>query len=207
MRRIKEFAQLFESQQELTQEQKDWLDECTYCTDSNWWINPQTGLVDVDGSFDCEELGLSDFKGVRFGSVEDYFDCRDNQLTSLEGAPRRVGVNFYCQGNQLTSLEGAPQRVGGDFDCEDNQLTSLEGAPEMIGGDLFCSGNAISETAIARVLRRMRDNTIPLEIAVREIWDDIAEEDRIYLAKHHPNLPPEEKREYAALERHNKRLI
>ena len=186
MRHIKEFAQLFESQQELTQEQKDWLDECTYCTDSNWWINPQTGLVDVDGSFDCEELGLSDFKGVRFGSVEDYFDCRDNQLTSLEGAPRRVGVNFYCQGNQLTSLEGAP---------------------EMVGGDFFCSGNAISETAIARVLKRMRDNTIPLEIAVREIWDDIPDEDKIYLAKHHPNLPPEEKREYAALERHKKRLI
>ena len=165
MRHIKEFGQLFESQQELTQEQKDWLDECTYCTDSNWWINPQTGLVDVDGSFDCEELGLSDFKGVRFGAVEDYFDCRDNQLTSLEGAPLSVGGNFYCPFNTISA--------------------------ETLNG----------------VIVMMSDKKITLEQAVSDLWNQIPEEDRTYLAKHHPELSPEEKREYAALERMKTRVI
>jgi hypothetical protein len=56
-------------------------------------------------------------------------DCSNNNLTSLEGAPSYVGVNFYCDVNQLTSLEGAPLYVGGSFYCRMNNLTSLEGAP------------------------------------------------------------------------------
>ena len=251
MRHIKRYNQLFENTQELTQDQKDWLDQCT---DDAWWVNPQTGLVDVEGVFDCEAQGLSDFKGVRFGRVKGYFDCRENQLTSLEGAPQEVGDDFYCSDNQLTSLEGAPQKVGGEFDCSDNQLTSLEGAPQIVrgyfdcsrngltslkggpqsvgkdfdcsgnsltslegspqtvGGYLYCSGNTISELAITNVIRRMSDHNVSLEQAVSfrwktGEWDEIPEEDKIYLAKHNPDLPPEERKEYAALERLKKRII
>ena len=292
MKHIKEFAQLFENTQELTQEQKDWLDKCVSGT---WQLNPQTGLVDVRGGFDCEDQGLSDFKGVRFGVVDGYFDCRDNQLTSLEGAPQEV-EDFYCAYNQLTSLEGSPQKVGGEFDCHDNQLTSLkgapqkieeefdcrnnqltslegapqevgegficynnqltslkgapqnvngifncsdnqltslkgspqrvdgdflchnnqltslEGAPQRVGGYLFCYDNPISETGITNVIRRMSDHNVSLEQAVSYRWktgkwDEITEEDKPYLAKHNPDLTPEEKREYAALERLKKRII
>ena len=53
----------------------------------------------------------------------------------------------------------------------------------------------------------MSDKKITLEQAVSDLWNQIPEEDRVYLAKHHPDLPPEEKREYEALERHKKRLI
>jgi hypothetical protein len=42
-------------------------------------------------------------------------------LTSLEGAPKEVGGNFYCPNNQLTSLEGAPKEVGGSFWCYNNR--------------------------------------------------------------------------------------
>ena len=246
MKHIKPYSQLFENTQELTQEQKDWLDKCT---SRNWWVNHQTGLVDVDGDFDCEDQGLRDFKGVRFGVIGESFWCYGNQLTSLEGAPQEVGGKFYGQGNQLTSLKGAPQKVGKDFDCSKNLLTSLEGAPQKVGnnficnsnqlvslkgspqivdgnfyctrnpltslegaplmvaGTFYCSSNVISETAIERVLNRMSRNSIPLEQAVSEVWNDIPEKDRIYLAKHHPDLPPEERRDYMALERHKKRLI
>jgi hypothetical protein len=38
-----------------------------------------------------------------------------------------VGENFDCRNNKLTSLEGAPEVVGGSFDCRNNNLTSLEG--------------------------------------------------------------------------------
>jgi hypothetical protein len=225
MRHIKAYSQLFESQTELTPEQIEWLDECTT---GRWKLNPQTGLVDVDGEFYCQDQNLTDFKGVRFGEISKFFDCSRNSLTSLDGAPQKVGGGFRCYSNKLTSLEGAPQRVGGDFICHSNQLvslkgspqivtgsfycssnqlTSLDGAPPMVSGTFFCSGNVISETAIERVLNRMSRNSIPLEQAVSELWAVIPDEDKIYLAKHHPELTPEEKREYAALARHKKRLI
>ena len=122
MRHIKPYSQLFENTQVLTLEQKDWLDACT---SGRWKLNPQTGLVDVDGDFDCEGQRLRDFKGVKFGMANNYFFCSRNQLTSLEGAPQQVGSDFFCYDNQLTSLEGAPQEVGASFDCSDNSLTSL----------------------------------------------------------------------------------
>ena len=290
MRHIKRYSQLFESTQELTQEQKDWLDRCTKGT---WEANPQTGLVDVRGSFRCSSLlqGLTDFKGVRFGSVSGnffcysnkltslegapqsvggYFDCSSNFLVSLEGAPQKVGGDFNCSYNELTSLDGAPQRVGGYFDCRSNslkslegapqsvggkfscsrnslkslegapqsvgegfyctnneltslegapqsvgegffcsynELTSLEGAPQNVGGYFDCSNNPISERAIRGVVKRMGDKKISLEQAVAEYWKWIPQEDRVYLAKHHPSLSDEDKRGYEAMGRLKRRVI
>ena len=238
MKHLKRYTQLFESVQELSQEQRDWLDKCSK---GSWNLNPKTGLVDVKGDFDCGRQGLDSFKGVRFGTVSGifscyknrltsleggpqsvgmHFDCSYNSLTSLEGAPQRVGGDFYCHNNSLTSLEGAPQsvgedfycysnsltslkgapqRVGGGFDCFGNRLTSLEGAPQSVGGHLSCSDNPISERTIKGVLKRMSDSGISLEQAVKGFWRYIPEEDRPYLAKHHPNLSPEEKRGYESL--------
>lgn len=249
MRHIKEFGQLFENQQELTQEltqeQKDWLDKCVF---GKWWVNPQTGLVDVDRSFQCSGQGPG-FNGVRFGHIRKNFNCSEsrlsslegaplsvggdfscsyntlaslegapqsvggdfycgsNSLTSLEGAPQRVGGNFFCSNSSLTSLEGAPQSVGGDFTCNYNQLASLKGAPQRVGGDYYLIGNTISDAIASRVLRMMNDKKIQLEQAVSELWNEIPEEDKIYLAKHNPNLSPQEKREYGALERMKTRII
>ena len=131
MRHIKPY-QIFEasaSAAALTAEQIDWLDKCAK---GRWKLNPQTGLVDVDENFDCSEQGLTDLKGVRFGKVSGYFNCNQNQLTSLVGAPHSVGEDFDCHNNHLTTLEGAPHSVGRNFHCDDNELTSLEGAPQTI---------------------------------------------------------------------------
>ena len=270
MRHIKEFGQLFESEQELTQEltqeQKDWLDKCVF---GKWWVNPQTGLVDVDRSFQCSGQGPG-FNGVRFGHIRKNFNCSESRLSSLEGAPQSVGGDFSCSYNTLASLEGAPQSVGGDFYCGNNSLTSLEGAPQSVGGNFFCSNssltslegapqsvggdftcnynqlaslkgapqtvakdfkccgnpltsldgaprsvggyfyfinNPISDAIASRVLRMMNDKKIQLEQAVSELWNEIPEEDKIYLAKHNPDLSPEEKRGYEALERMKTRII
>jgi hypothetical protein len=127
MRNIKRYRELFESQTELTPEQTEWLDKCTM---GKWTLNPQTGLVDVDGSFACYYQDLTDFKGVRFGIVTGNFDCSVNKLTSLEGAPKKVGGSFNCGNNKLTSLKDAPQEVGGNFDCFHNKLISLKDAPQ-----------------------------------------------------------------------------
>ena len=296
MKHLRGFKELLESSQELTQEQRDWLDRWISGT---WKVNPQTGLVDVRGSFECSSLlrGLTDFKGVRFGSVSGHFNCSKNSLTSLEGAPQSVGGSFDCSINELKSLEGAPQSVGGSFDCSSNklksleglpdgfsagtdfdcsnnelkslkglpdvfkvngyfdcsrnELTSLEGAPQSVGGAFYCSinelkslegapqsvgggfycssnkleslkglpdgfsadrsfschNNPISERAIKGVVQRMGDKKIPLEQAVAEYWKWIPQEDRAYLAKHHPSLPEDEKRGYEAMGRLKRRII
>ena len=288
MKHLKRYTQLFENQQELSQEQRDWLDKCT---NRSWKVNPETGLVDVRGDFRCDRQGLDSFKGVRFGRISGKFDCSENRLTSLEGAPQRVGnyfdcsnnsltslegapqsvgmhfdcsynslislegapqrvggdfycfVNrltslegapqsvgggFYCHSNSLTSLEGAPQSVGGTFSCYNNSLTSLEGAPQSVGGgfycyansltslegapqrvggDFYCHTNTISERTIKEVLKRMSDSGISLGQAVESYWKSIPKDDRLYLAKHHPSLPGEDKRGYAALLKFRGKII
>ena len=69
---------MFESVMELTREQVQWLNDCTKGT---WALNPQTGLVDVEGRFSCSSQDLTDFKGVKFGMVDGDFYCENNALT------------------------------------------------------------------------------------------------------------------------------
>jgi len=169
---IKKFNQfLNESEGILTQEQKDWLDECTK---GSWRVNPSTGLVDVDGDFFCSRSGLQNLMGVRFGRVGGHFDCSRNKLTSLEGAPQEVGKSFWCNDNQLTSLEGAPQKVERDFYCSGNRLTSLEGAPQEVGRSFSCYGNQITSLkGIPFVNGDIIFNPNPIWNLISPHWDQI----------------------------------
>ena len=197
MKNLKTYR-MFESSVELSPEQIKWLDKCTKRT---WKMNPTTGEVDVDGNFNCDGQGLSDFNGVRFGVVRGFFYCHDNQLTTLEGAPqdvvkgfycrgnqlttlegapRKVGWGFYCSYNQLTTLEGAPREVGGDFYCSSNQLSSLEGAPQKVGGDFSCGDNPVSEKTLRSIFRIMETGKGYLE-SVEYLWSEIPVEDQILL--------------------------
>ena len=99
----------------LTKRQINWLNKCT----KRWMLIEKTGLVDVYGHFDCSFQKLSDFKGVKFGWIQD---------------------GFYCQSNRLTSLEGAPKHVRGVFDCRFNlvsEKTLMKIFKKMNGGDSF----------------------------------------------------------------------
>ena len=140
MKHLKTY-QLFEAKTGLTKNQEDFLDKYTRGT---WSYNPATGLVDVRGYFQCRGKDLEDFVGIKFGKVDGDFNCKQNNLTSLEGAPQKVDGHFDCSENKLTSLEGAPQEVGEDFRCYDNNLTSLEGAPKVVGEDFDCSENKLT---------------------------------------------------------------
>lgn len=162
MRHLKTFP-LFEANKRVEAWQYDYLD---LFTDGTYKLNPETGLFDVEGDFDCSGNKLESIGGgVQFGhvsgsfycyyndlsdpdelphSVGGDFDCSDNRFTTLVGSPKSVGGNFYCNGNQLTSLDGAPDSVGGDFYCKSNRLTSLVGAPKSVGGSFDCSGNKLT---------------------------------------------------------------
>lgn len=125
----------------LTQKQEEFLNKCTI---GQWKFDSSTGLVNVDGNFDCSESGLIDFKNVNFGKISGDFVCSKNKLTSLEGAPQKVDGFFNCYKNNLTSLKGAPQIVGGDFYCTSTTLMSLVGAPQTVGGTFHCSNNKLT---------------------------------------------------------------
>jgi len=109
-----------------------------------WEYDEETDLVNVWGNFSYTGKGLKDFKGVKFGYVNGDFDCSNNELTSLEGAPRSVEGLFNCANNKLTSLEGAPRKVD-NFNCSGNLLTSLEGGPDRVSiGKYKCSKNNLT---------------------------------------------------------------
>ena len=59
-------------------------------------------------------------------TVNGWFDCSLNSLTSLENCPKIVTGNFYCSWNKLTSLEGAPQKVDRHFICHSNDVKFTE---------------------------------------------------------------------------------
>ena len=199
VKNLKTYSQLFENVGELTPEQVKWLDYCTKYGGNTWTLNPQTGLFDVDGDFNCSGQGLTDFKGIRFGVVSKDFYCSYNQLTSLEGAPQEVGVDFECNNNQLTSLEGAPQKVGAGFYCEKNQLTSLEGAPREIGRDFYCEDNPVSEEILKSIFSLMEKRKSYLQ-AVESLWNEIPLEDQALLYRPEFEwVSPEERRKLEAM--------
>jgi len=47
-------------------------------------------------------------------------------LTSLKGAPERVGGGFNCSQNQLRTLEGSPKKVGDRYDCSRNNIRYMK---------------------------------------------------------------------------------
>jgi hypothetical protein len=125
----------------------------------------EDGLVDVDGDVKFITCRFSKLP-IKFGHVTgDFFLSTCFNLTTLDGAPKKVGGFFRCATcYKLTSLEGGPEEVGNGFSCafcsslkslkgaptilwgflrcyECTDLVSLEGAPTSIGGDFRCWNN------------------------------------------------------------------
>ena len=95
------------------------------------------GSIDVNGNVDLSMKKLTKLP-LKFNKVSGSFYCNNNQLITLEGSPREIGVHFHCSHNKLTSLEGGPKEVGRYFCCQYNQLTSLEGGPKKVCGNFYC---------------------------------------------------------------------
>lgn len=96
----------------------------------------------VTGGFYCVRLKLKSLLELPIPKeIDGDFWCQRNNLTTLEGAPEKVGERFSCTNNKLTSLRGVPEKVGGEFDCSYNKLTTLKGAPKYVGGEFWCSDN------------------------------------------------------------------
>tara|TARA_R110000868_G_scaffold261959_5_gene520136 strand:- start:224 stop:931 length:708 start_codon:yes stop_codon:yes gene_type:complete len=102
------------------------------------------GTIDIIGDAALEMYSTLTKLPFNFGRVTGNFLCQNNNLATLEGAPKIVGGDFICATNKLTSLEGAPKIVGGDFICHNNKLITLEGSPEKVHGDFICFNNQLT---------------------------------------------------------------
>ena len=84
-----------------------------------------------------------------------YFSCRDNGLTNIEGAPRKVFGTFACSRNKITSLKGGPLEVSEDYFCVMNKLTDLTGVAYYIADSFDCSKNKI--TSLQNVHKQIKN--------------------------------------------------
>ena len=77
--------------------------------------------VDIKGDIYVKNTNIVTLTNefFEFGKVSGNFDCYGCKLlTSLKGAPKKVGRSFYCTGcESLKTLEGAPKKVGLIFHC------------------------------------------------------------------------------------------
>jgi hypothetical protein len=65
-------------------------------------------------------------------SVEWYFWCKSNQLTTLEWFPKSVKWSVCCNHNNLISLEWCPRYIWWNFRCNNNNLKTLEWIPQLL---------------------------------------------------------------------------
>ncbi|TAL36986.1 MAG: hypothetical protein EPN97_05800 [Alphaproteobacteria bacterium] len=100
------------------------------------------GSILVPGSIDITKRGLAELPNLTGVVVMGSFNCNDNNLTSLKGAPAMVD-SFFCSANLLTSLEYAPLVVKDSFYCAHNPyLETLKGAPFRCRA-FWCHGNPL----------------------------------------------------------------
>ena len=75
---------------ELTDEQTQWIERVV---GGSWHY--KAGKVNVDSNVELSGKELTSIP-VQFGYVTGWFDCSDNNLTSLKGCPVEVGDWFAC---------------------------------------------------------------------------------------------------------------
>jgi len=90
---------------ELKKEQIEFLNKV--CYGREYWKLNSNGGVDVDGSVFMYGLGVTEIP-VKFGRVEGYFDCSNNNLTTLKNCPDYIGGSLNFTNNNLSSLDFFP---------------------------------------------------------------------------------------------------
>lgn len=100
--------------------------------------------VTIMGRFDCRWNNLISLENAPNIKNDSYFYCGENKLTNLIGVPLNLGKGseFDCSFNELTSLEGAPTDVW-SFICTNNHLINLKHAPEIVMAGFFCGNNRL----------------------------------------------------------------
>lgn len=134
---------MFESMQDgVTPEQRDLLNaSCKYYQKNNqgvqpkdaWWVDPETGLVNVGGNFVLKDGWKEGLLGIRFGKVNGYFNVIGAGLEDPSELPREVGTHLNIDDNKFRTLEGIGA-VKESITADSNLLVSLEGMTKDLLG-------------------------------------------------------------------------
>jgi len=79
----------------------------------------------------------------RMFSFNSYLICMDQELKDLTGGPAKFTGNYYnVRNNKISSWKGAPDKLpNGGMNISNNLLTDFVGAPKEFGKELRISGN------------------------------------------------------------------
>lgn len=80
--------------------------------------------VDVERNVDLSYYELRHFP-IKFRKITGDFECSNNLLVSLQGAPDEVTNDFECYYNQLSSYEFLPKKIGRNLYLGNDRVTSL----------------------------------------------------------------------------------
>ncbi len=105
--------------------------------------NDKDGVyVDVQGSVYISYCDITEIP-VRFGTVTGTFSCFSTRLTTLKNVPHTIGDSLLVHNNNLTSLEYAPRYITNSFILDGNyDLSDFNGCPiqkENSNLKIFCS--------------------------------------------------------------------
>ena len=98
------------------------------------------GRVIVEGTLDLSVSELESLPPFIYEVAGDFY-FNNNQITSLQGMPERVGGTISFASCQLDSLVGLPKETNKHLFLNNNQITSLQGMPERVGGGLSLKNN------------------------------------------------------------------
>lgn len=134
---------MFESMQDgVTPEQRALLNaSCKYYQKNNkgvqpedaWWVDPETGLVNVGGNFILKDGWKEGLLGIKFGKIGGYFNVVGAGLEDASELPREIGTHLNAGGNKFRTMEGIGL-VKKTISVENNLLVSLEGLTKDLLG-------------------------------------------------------------------------
>ena len=103
-------------------------------------FNLPKGFV-VKGDLDLSAMDLESLPDLSSITVNGFFYCSNNKLTSLKGCPQYVG-GFDCSCNEIKSLMYGPVKAA-YYCCSLNDLQTLNGAPRTTEF-FYCAGNNLT---------------------------------------------------------------
>jgi hypothetical protein len=135
---------MFESMQDgVTPEQRALLNaSCQYYQKNNkgvqpkdaWWVDPETGLVNVGGNFVLKKGWTQGLLGIKFGKIGGYFNVIGAGLEDASELPREIGTHLDAENNKFRTLEGIGL-VKKAINVDGNLLVSLEGIEKDLLGE------------------------------------------------------------------------
>ena len=155
------------------------------------------------GSMFLRDNYLEDLRGAPEEVYGD-FSCQNNMLKTMEGAPKKVSFDFSCSENQLTNLVGIPEYVGSSIMLYDNEIVSLEGIDNLknldslIGGSIL-DRNPLDKKVSKKILKTMVEKNLKYKQALKEIWEELDDEQKVVIYNDLPNITDQEKKAYGAL--------